>query len=83
MARLIRGNRTEEIPDGSRIVEAAGRLGVPFGCYEGVCGACRIEIESGMENLSPLTGHEEEQGCSGTERLACQCTIAGGEARIK
>ena len=85
MAKLV-FNITEEVEilDGAPIKEACEELGVPFACEEGVCGTCVIEVEQGMENLSPFTQEEEDfLGQMGCERLACQCKIRSGTVKIK
>jgi ferredoxin len=85
MAKIVFNQEEEvELPEGSLIKETCEELGVPFACEEGVCGTCVIEIEEGMENLSPFTQEEEDfLGEMGTERLACQCKIRSGCVKIK
>ncbi len=84
MAKIILGNKTEEVPDGSRIKDAADKLGVPFGCREGICGTCKIEILEGSENLNELNEQEEQMGDRDrNHRLACQCSIKNGIVKIK
>ena len=85
MAKLIFDNTSEEreLPDGSPLIEAFEEAGVPFACTEGVCGTCVIEVLEGMENLSPFTQEEMDfLGEQDTERLACQCKLAGGCVKI-
>jgi ferredoxin len=83
MARLISDSGTKEVQDGSDIVNQAETLGVPFGCYEGHCGACLITIIEGNENLSELTEKEKAYGLEKNQRLACQCRIKHGDVKIK
>lgn len=85
MAKLIFNENEETIlEDGSPIKEVCEESGVPFACEEGVCGTCVIEVEEGMENLSPFTQEEEDfLGEMGCERLACQCRIKSGSVKIK
>ena len=86
MAKLIFEPTGEEreINDNSALQEACEEAGVPFACTEGVCGTCVIEIVDGMNNLSPITQEEKDfLGEQETERLACQCKIAGGCVKIK
>jgi ferredoxin len=73
------------------IVEAIG-IALPFGCRDGECGTCVVEIEQGMEFLTPLTDKEVKvlkEICSGTctpnSRLSCQMKIAkaNGVVRIR
>lgn len=71
---------------------------LPHGCLSGGCGACRIEILSGQENLIEPVGAEEmtlvplkdnmariygDEVKNKTYRLACQAKIKSGEVRIK
>lgn len=86
MAKLIFENNQEEVDlaDGESIISACEEQGVPFACTEGVCGTCVIEVTEGMENLSPFTEEEENfLGDMKEERLACQCRLLGGCAKIK
>jgi len=73
------------------IVEASGSA-LPFGCRDGECGTCVVEVESGMEFLSPITEKEVKvmkEVCSGTctanTRLSCQMKISksNGVVRLK
>lgn len=82
MAQLIRNNKTIEVKDNYRIYEAADDLGVLFSCCHGVCGACKIKIISGEENLGEKTVSEEDYGLEEGHRLACQCRIKSGPVEI-
>ena len=71
------------------IVERAGSA-LPFGCRDGECGTCIVEVESGMEFLSPVTDKEKKvlQNLGLTTektRLSCQMKIAepNGLVRLK
>ena len=85
MAKIIFNEVEEvELPDGSEIAEPAQDAGIPFGCTEGVCGTCIVEIEEGMENLSEYTEEEEDfLGPIENERMACQCSIKGGTVKVR
>lgn len=83
MAKIKFGDKEAEVKDGESINSACEELGVPFGCYAGACGACKIEILSGEDNLSELTEKETEAGLDKKNRYACQCKIKGGEVEIK
>ena len=83
MAKIKTDKGEIEVKDGEPITEACEKLGVAFGCYEGICGSCRIAIIEGSENLLELTEREEEMGMSKNTRLACQCRINKGEVKIK
>lgn len=73
------------------VVEASGSA-LPFGCRDGECGTCVVEIVQGMEFLSPKNEKEFKvlkEVCAGTcsenARLACQMKIEkpNGVVRIK
>jgi ferredoxin len=84
MAKIIQ-TKTEheiEIPDGESLKESCEKLGVPFGCQNGLCGTCMIDIDFGEENLSDLTEEEEILERDRKHRLACQCKIKKGEVGI-
>ena len=86
MAKLIFQNSGDEVvlSDGERIQEACEEQGVPFACTEGVCGTCIVEVEKGMENLSPYSQEELDfLGDMGCERMGCQCRIMHGDVTIK
>jgi len=73
------------------IVEAAGS-GLPFGCRDGECGTCVVEVLQGMEYLSEKTAKEEKvlKEVEATNpaknlRLSCQMKVAkpNGHVRLK
>lgn len=83
MAKLIINEEESQIADGESIKQCCEEMGIPFGCEEGVCGTCIIEIEEGMENLSPYNEQEEDfLGPQDRERLACQCKIMKGTVKV-
>ena len=66
-----------------RIHRACKELGIPFGCENGVCGTCQMEVIEGKENLFPLNEKERDLFADETHRYACQCRIKQGIVRIK
>ncbi len=84
MAKIIckKTGKELEIIDGNSIREACEKLGVPFGCQEGICGLCAINILEGEENLSELTEEEKVLSRDKKHRLACQCKIKKGKVKI-
>ena len=58
---------------------------LPHGCLSGSCGACRINIESGLENLKPAGVIEQDTINSLKKdfpnypniRLACRARVLG------
>lgn len=65
------------VEEGQDLIAMCEEQGVPFACTEGVCGTCVIEVDEGMEFLSPMNEQEKDfLGEGGCERLACQCKVA-------
>ncbi|MEI6222316.1 MAG: 2Fe-2S iron-sulfur cluster-binding protein [bacterium] len=83
MATIKNGNQQQTVPDGGKIDTACEELGVPFGCHDGMCMSCRIEITEGAENLSELSEQENALGMDRNNRLACQCKIKTGNVVFK
>tara|TARA_Y100001935_G_C17017910_1_gene366284 strand:+ start:42 stop:314 length:273 start_codon:yes stop_codon:yes gene_type:complete len=76
MAKIIVNDEETNISPEESLKEPLEDAGVPFCCEEGVCGTCVIEVEKGMEHLTPFTEEESDfLGELDTERLACQCKI--------
>ncbi len=71
-----------EVKDGSEIRNACEELGIPFGCRNGNCGTCIIDVKEGMENLSERNVKEDAMGLDGDYRLACQCKIKSDKVVI-
>ena len=75
---------TLNIPNGCDFQDAALRypeMPIKFGCRQGNCGVCAIEIVSGMENLTRRTPEEtatiNKKKLSDRHRLGCQCAPNG------
>ena len=83
MAKIRSGSEEIEVQDNSFIADVCEELGVPFGCRSGSCGQCLTIVQSGIENLSPLTECEELFGLEENERLICQCLIKTGVVEIE
>lgn len=86
MGKLIFDHSGEEIEvlDGDPIMPVCEEYGVPFGCTEGICGTCIIEVVEGKENLSSYTQEENDfLGEEQDERLACQCNLKCGIVKIR
>jgi ferredoxin len=84
MAKIIykKTGAEKEIPNGEKIKSAAEEMGVLFGCEDGICGTCMINIVKGEENLSELTQPEKDLERDKKNRLACQCKIKKGTVEI-
>jgi uncharacterized 2Fe-2S/4Fe-4S cluster protein (DUF4445 family) len=82
-ALIINGRRIDEAA-GLTIFEAAARAGVPIptSCVtQGKCKECVVEVDRGMDGLSPPT--EAERHLTGRFRLSCQCRISDGTGEIE
>ncbi|PKL37151.1 ferredoxin [Candidatus Peregrinibacteria bacterium HGW-Peregrinibacteria-1] len=80
---------SEEVENGADLKEVTKDAGWPiaYGCEDGMCGTCVIEVEEGQENLSAPTENEEQtlsiMGLeAGKTRLSCQCKV-NGNCQIK
>jgi ferredoxin len=82
-------NISKQVPDGSKIATIAdeAQATLPFGCREASCGACRLLVLEGMENLSDVI--EDEIDVLGQDkvnegyRLGCQISIKSGKVVIR
>jgi len=84
MAKIISAKTDQEIEilNGEPIKEACRKLDVLFGCEDGLCGTCMIDIVEGENNLSELTQAEIDLERDEKHRLACQCKIKKGDVKI-
>ena len=83
MAKIIVEDKEREVADGEQIKDVCEELEIPFGCRQGDCGTCTIEIIEGMENLGERTEKEVEMIWQDNLRLACQCSIKEGIVKVK
>ncbi|MBI4232205.1 (2Fe-2S)-binding protein [Candidatus Peregrinibacteria bacterium] len=79
-----------EVETGAALKDVTKDNGWPiaYGCEDGVCGTCIIEVEEGAENVSPMEETEDQtldMMCmkeGGKHRLCCQCKV-NGDVKIK
>jgi len=83
MAKLINNENEREIPDGEPIQDICDEEGIPFGCRNGICASCIIEVEDGEENLEDKNEAELAMDLDKGLRLACQCKIKKGTVKLK
>ena len=83
MGKIIVGDQEKEVADGAKVINEAESLGITFGCQDGICGTCIVEVEEGMENLSERNQAEVDMALEGNQRLACQCTLKKGTVKFK
>ena len=78
-----------EVPEGTLLQQAIAEADadIPFGCREGECATCIIEVLEGAENLPPHNENEEitlmEDERERGVRLACQLVVPAGTLRIR
>lgn len=74
---------TIEVAEGASLHEACEESGapIPFSCTVGACGTCLCVLESGPENVNPITDDEQSTIDMTTDqegvRLACQLLVTG------
>tara|TARA_Y100000310_G_C20575834_1_gene760358 strand:- start:21 stop:290 length:270 start_codon:yes stop_codon:yes gene_type:complete len=88
MAKLVQidEKKEKEVKDNDNfdLIDQAEELGVAFGCQDGRCGSCRVEVTEGMENLSKRTQNEIDLlDDDPVHRLVCQCKIKSGTVKIR
>ncbi|MAG02938.1 ferredoxin [Candidatus Pacearchaeota archaeon] len=85
MAKIISetSGKEVEVEDGSSMKIVEEEFNIPFGCEDGLCGSCIIEVGEGMENLTDKNDKERDMGIAENERLSCQCSIKQGVVKIK
>ncbi len=82
-------NKTVTVTTGTRVIEVSEKVGagLVYGCREGDCGTCLMQVIDGWENLSQPTVIEErvlrDQNAGRHFRLACQAQILGGSVTVK
>jgi ferredoxin len=86
MAKItfFKKNITVDVSDGTDLLtlyKQNSSLPFRFGCTQGKCGVCAIQIVEGQDNLSPPTREErhflDQKARESGKRLACQCAIKG------
>ena len=76
-------SQTVNVPAGTRVIEVSEKIGsgIIYGCREGDCGSCMMEVTSGWNNLTEPSVLEEKvlkDNMAGRHnRLACQAQIIG------
>ncbi len=73
-----------EVETGTNLKDVTKDEGWPiaYGCEDGMCGTCIVNVKEGKENLNPINEKEEQtldvMGMNdGEHRLACQCKVKG------
>ncbi len=74
---------TVNVPAGIRVIDVSEKVGsgIVYGCREGDCGTCMMEVLEGMENLNVPSVLEDKvlrENMAGKRfRLACQAQVIG------
>lgn len=80
--------QTVNVPAGTRVIEVSEKIGagIIYGCREGDCGTCIMEVTEGWNNLTTPSVLEEkvlkENMAGRHNRLACQAQILG-DCKVK
>lgn len=83
MIKIFLGNSVEILEEAKNSREAFSRLGVHFDCSHGICGMCKIKVNSGMNDINSLTEEEMDFQLEVGERLACQCKEIKGDVKVE
>lgn len=79
---------TVTVPVGVRVIEISEKVGsgIVYGCREGDCGTCLMQVEEGWDNLSTPSILEDKilrENMAGKHyRLACQAQVLG-DVKVK
>lgn len=73
-----------EATDGQELKDLTKENGWPiaYGCEDGVCGTCIVDVKEGKDSLSEMEDKEKQTMSimgmdDGEHRLACQCQVKG------
>lgn len=82
-------NKTVSVPAGTRVIEVSEKegSGIIYGCREGDCGTCIMDVVEGWQNLTQTSVLEDrilrENSAGRHQRLACQAQVIGGKIVVK
>jgi len=74
---------TVTVPVGVRVIDISEKVGsaIIYGCREGDCGTCMMQVVEGANNLSSPSVVEDkilrEANAGRHQRLACQAQVLG------
>jgi ferredoxin len=87
MAKIIvankEGEKEAEVTDNSPFQTEAEQLGIVFGCRDGMCATCMVEVLEGQENLKDKTDAEDYLCQEPNTRLCCQAEIKEGTVKMR
>jgi len=76
-------NQTVTVPVGSRVIDVSERVsaGIVYGCREGDCGTCLMQVVEGAQHLTEPSVVEakvlRDHHAGRHQRLACQAQVLG------
>ncbi|WP_353569937.1 2Fe-2S iron-sulfur cluster-binding protein [Candidatus Albibeggiatoa sp. nov. BB20] len=82
-------NKTVTVSTGERVIDVSEKegSGIVYGCKEGDCGTCIMDVLEGWENLNQPSVVEDkilrENAAGRHQRLACQAQVLGGKIVVK
>lgn len=82
-------NVTVTVPAGTRVIEISEKVGagITYGCREGDCGTCIMQVTEGWNSLSDASVLEDkilrDNFAGRHNRLACQAQVLGGTISVK
>tara|TARA_Y100000310_G_scaffold236626_1_gene239851 strand:- start:310 stop:597 length:288 start_codon:yes stop_codon:yes gene_type:complete len=65
--------QTKTVKQNEKFISEAEDLGITFGCTDGICGTCIVEVDEGMECLGEKNQEEKDMALEDNQRLVCQC----------
>ena len=81
---FVTGQADHEVAMGAELMQSLLAAGLPVASScagDGVCGKCRVQVVSGIENLSPAgdleKGLAQKYQLGSDERIACQTRVNG------
>ena len=75
--------QTVNVPAGTRVIKISEKVGsgIIYGCREGDCGTCMMQVTEGWNNLTGPSVLEDkvlrENMAGRHQRLACQAQVIG------
>jgi ferredoxin, 2Fe-2S len=72
--------KTEDFPEGQRLLLCFNAMGIKISQVcggDGACGTCRVEVVEGWDHLTPPTPDEICKELEAPYRLSCQSRLKG------
>jgi ferredoxin len=79
--KLVNENRTLVADNNARLKDVLEPTNILFGCSNGLCGTCMIEVIENPDGLAEKENRELDTlnflSAEPNQRLACQCKVKG------